>query len=441
MRLTALLLLLLITNNLSAQTVADFKTKELLVFDFKDEQNSVINNIWYSSNNGQFVRLGIKKQVASSPPMVDFEVVFPNEPKKVYKLSYSPVCGPDVSCINPDGSKQNFSPVSENKKPAGTIIFLLLQDIDGTYLDDVSGEVIVLKKINLGLGYESYYSNGKTPFVPMVISGTTPELSFELYFPNQPQTKYTCKWIRGGGMARFELKNPNGKKQEYMRLYGPKIPPLNKAPDKNKLIGGFCKPITFLYPTTPTDVQVKLKTTERLSVTYPEYDSMSGWQVQASPDGTLRNHTGEYSYLFWETEAPPNGHPLPDSGFVIRGAESATFLKEKLAGMGFTPKEYNEFIVYWFPILKQNPYVQVHFAYEYIQGGRDYSNPSGKSYRSLAGIAVNPKPETLFRLMMYYSPIPFPTSIPAQRLPQLVRKGFSVVEWGGTEARVGKVKP
>jgi|GEM_PF-4281411 len=436
MRLNALFLslLLLTIRSLSAQTVADFKTKELLVFDFKEKQFPAINGIWYSNNNGQFVRLNMVKQGGDIGPGATFKVAFPNDPRKIYNLDLNLHCSATCVCTNPDGSKQEFIAVSHNSKPEGTIQSLLVSEMDGTYHDFDSGEFIVIKKV--ASGYECHYSNGKTPYVPMVMSAVDSELGFLFHFPGQPQVKYTCKWLNGDYMARFELKNPNGKKQKYMRVYDSKDARLDKTPNKNE-IGGFCKPITYLYPTTPTNVQVKLKTTERLSVTYPEYDSLSGWQVQANPDGTLRTTEGEYFYLFWETEAPPEGHPLPDSGFVIVGKESASFLKEKLSGMGFTPKEYNELIVYWHPILKQSPYVQVHFAYEYLQGGRDYSNPSGKSYCLRAGIDVTPKPETLFRLMMYYSAVAIPRPIPIQKLPKLERKGFTLVEWGGTQGRFG----
>ena len=48
---------------------------------------------------------------------------------------------------------------------------------------------------------------------------------------------------------------------------------------------------------------------------------------------------------------------LPDfsRGFVVRGSDTAAFLREKLAYMGLTPREYNEFIVYWLPRMQNNP--------------------------------------------------------------------------------------
>ncbi|MBU3143847.1 hypothetical protein [Clostridium sp. CF012] len=43
-------------------------------------------------------------------------------------------------------------------------------------------------------------------------------------------------------------------------------------------------------------------------------------------------------------------------GFVVKGSETEKFLQEKLEYLGLTPKEYNEFIVYWLPVMKENKY-------------------------------------------------------------------------------------
>ena len=53
----------------------------------------------------------------------------------------------------------------------------------------------------------------------------------------------------------------------------------------------------------------------------------------------------------------PTFKPDFKEGFVVKGSESAEFLRETLSQMGLTPKEYNEFIVYWAPkSSKDNPY-------------------------------------------------------------------------------------
>ncbi|MEI7477732.1 MAG: hypothetical protein WCJ81_04390 [bacterium] len=63
------------------------------------------------------------------------------------------------------------------------------------------------------------------------------------------------------------------------------------------------KPVIYLYPQQKEQVQVKLFYSGTIVADYPAYDpQLSGWLVQASPDGTLINMKDkkEYSYLFWE---------------------------------------------------------------------------------------------------------------------------------------------
>lgn len=104
------------------------------------------------------------------------------------------------------------------------------------------------------------------------------------------------------------------------------------------------KPVIYLYPEQETTVSVSLDYVGTLTSTYPAYEN--GWTVTAEPDGTLYDENGdEYSYLFWEGEN--NTDYDFSTGFCVAGADTADFLREKLAEIGLTPREYNEFIVYW----------------------------------------------------------------------------------------------
>lgn len=177
------------------------------------------------------------------------------------------------------------------------------------------------------------------------------------------------------------------------------------------------KPVIYLYPTTEQTVSVKLDFKGKLTCTYPEYKD--GWIVKAKPDGTLINLSDnrEYSYLFWEGISR-NKWDM-SKGFVVKGTETEKFLKERLEYMGLKPKEYNEFIVYWLPILQQNKYNLIAFA------GEDYDN--------IARLDISPKPDSVLRVMMHYKPLKRPVKIEEQKLQQFVRRGFTVVEWGGTK--------
>jgi len=178
------------------------------------------------------------------------------------------------------------------------------------------------------------------------------------------------------------------------------------------------KPVIYLYPPVKQKVQVKLNYAGTLTHTYPKYPE-EGWNVTAEPNGTLWDKNGlEYYALFWEGQ--PTKQIIPKDGFVVSGKETAVFLEEKLAYLGLNRREANEFIMYWLPRMEDNPYNFIHFA--------------GKHYEQQAALEINPKPETIIRVMMLTKPLKSKINIPLQDLSALKksRKGFTVVEWGGS---------
>ena len=120
------------------------------------------------------------------------------------------------------------------------------------------------------------------------------------------------------------------------------------------------KPVIYLYPNEETKVNVRLDYLGDLICTYPSYPD-EGWTVAAQPDGTLINIEDhrEYSYLFWEGNS--NYEWKINKGFVIEGKDTMEFLQDKLEYMGLSPREYNEFIVYWLPRMKDNKYNLIYF--------------------------------------------------------------------------------
>jgi hypothetical protein len=182
---------------------------------------------------------------------------------------------------------------------------------------------------------------------------------------------------------------------------------------------GSAKPVIYLYPERRTDVTVTLDYNGRLEHTYPKYDN--GWRVTAYPDGTLINHAdgGEYSYLFWDGHS---GMKFDfSSGFVVKGEDTAEFLREKLSYLGLIPKEYNEFIVYWLPLMEKNPYNLITFQ--------------GVAYTDNAVLNITPEPDSVLRVYMAFKPLFSLVSVPPQELETFKRRGFTVVEWGGSEVR------
>lgn len=178
------------------------------------------------------------------------------------------------------------------------------------------------------------------------------------------------------------------------------------------------KPVIYLYPESDTDVTVQLDYAGELTCTYPTY--RDGWTVTAAPDGTLTDASGmEYSYLYWEgtTDAAYDF----STGFCVPGEDTAAFLEDALAALGLNRREANEFIIYWLPMMEENPYNLISFQSE--------------AYTDIAPLTVTPAPDTMIRVFMAWQPMEESVEIAPQELTAPERDGFVLVEWGGS--RVG----
>lgn len=197
--------------------------------------------------------------------------------------------------------------------------------------------------------------------------------------------------------------------------------PESPCPEGGEPAGMDAKPVVYLYPKAdPLEVTVKLHYSGELTCTYPAYNG--GWHVLADPDGTLHDAaTGaEYSYLFWEGTDSAAVYDM-SQGFVVPGEDTAAFLQEKLALLGLTPKEYNEFIVYWLPQMQDHPYNLITF-----QTG---------AYTDRAVLEVDPQPDTVLRVFMVWKALDQPVELPEPELAATQRTGFTLVEWGGAQVR------
>ena len=177
------------------------------------------------------------------------------------------------------------------------------------------------------------------------------------------------------------------------------------------------KPVIYLYPETKTDVSVRLTLDGVLTCTYPDYPA-EGWRVHAQPDGTLTDAAGQtYRYLYWEGVSRAEFDL--SSGFCVRGEDTAAFLEDALARLGLTRAEANEFIIYWLPRMEGNAYNLLSFQQE--------------AYTDSAVLTVEPAPDTVLRVFLAWKPLEEPVELPAQQLTAPERRGFTLVEWGGSQ--------
>ncbi len=103
----------------------------------------------------------------------------------------------------------------------------------------------------------------------------------------------------------------------------------------------------------------------------------------------------------------------------MKGEDTKIFLQEKLSEIGLTPREYNEFIVYWFPLMQDNEYNLIHFA--------------GEQYTATAPLTITPEPDSILRVFMVWKALDAPIDLEEQKIEPFQRAGFSVIERGGSE--------
>lgn len=180
------------------------------------------------------------------------------------------------------------------------------------------------------------------------------------------------------------------------------------------------KPAIYLYPKIKSEISVKNDFKGKVMNTYPLYKN--GWNVIAEPNGTLFNLDDKrtYNYLFWDgSYGFTKKHFNYETGFYIKKEDNISFLQEKLELLGLNNSEINDFIVYWLPELNKNEENFIHF---WINDNIDNSSI----------LTIDPKPDTLLRVFMEFKAYSGEQKLPVQELTSTQRKGFTVVEWGGS---------
>lgn len=177
------------------------------------------------------------------------------------------------------------------------------------------------------------------------------------------------------------------------------------------------KPIIYLYPEKEEKVKVKLSKKECITHSYPKYKDE--WNVTAKPDGTLVDEDlNEYYALYYESKY--NCTLDKKIGFCVKGEDTIRFLEEKLEKLGLNSREKEEFIIYWLPKMENNPYNYIYFKTEH-------------EVDEIMGLDITPKPDTIVRVLMCFKPLNKKVDVKEQEIITPVRKGFTVVEWGGTQ--------
>lgn len=181
------------------------------------------------------------------------------------------------------------------------------------------------------------------------------------------------------------------------------------------------KPVIYLYPEKETEIEVTLGKPEEITHSYPKYKKP--WRVIAKPNGDLLDlDTKKELYsLYYESETYRDIE-FSEEGFVVKSEDVSEFLDEKLKILGLNYKERQEFIIYWLPRLESNNYTYIRFL-------------NREEIEELMPLKFSKTPDTLIRVMMAFKTLDEKIDVKEQKLTPILRSGFTVVEWGGTEIK------
>jgi hypothetical protein len=194
-----------------------------------------------------------------------------------------------------------------------------------------------------------------------------------------------------------------------------------KKPKKLRKICNVKKPIIYLYPKKPIDIsiQINMKNSNinKFTVVYPKFNKENNtWNVHAKPNGDIIINDRTYPYLFWEAQSYVSDEI--NEGFIVKDEDSEKFLEEKLKILGLNDKESTDFITFWLPILLANKLSVCTFQ--------------SKEYYENFELKIEPKPDSLIRIFLVIKKLKAPINIKEQKLEKIERKGYTVVEWGGS---------
>jgi hypothetical protein len=193
------------------------------------------------------------------------------------------------------------------------------------------------------------------------------------------------------------------------------------------------KPVIYCYSEEPLTATIDLSIHGDVTFSYPAYNE--GWTVDVNESGQLSTEDGKtYPYLFWEGISENLDFKVNQNGsydgFYLKTDSVVNFLETQLASMGLNRAEQTDFITYWAPRIIENDFAFIQFMVD-----DDYA-------KNVANINVTPQPDHMKRVYILYAPLAeLPKfTIKPQRFESLIRSGFTVIEWGGSELNLDPIQ-
>jgi hypothetical protein len=320
------------------------------------------------------------------PTFGGFYVKAPDGTKRTYQLDI-PIIGPDkVPLLTWNNGKKNSAEYSY--QAIGGCGVSKLRDVADVKLSD-------LTQIGVAFGGQAVYGYKDS-------NADELKTTFDAIYTPDGQTKPSyAKFLADNPI--FFWQDPFG---QFVRFKIMKYQPMAECG----------KPVIYLYPEQTEKISVSLSPVGGFTYTEPAYNG--GWNVISDPQSNITNLADgkKYPYLFWEGRG--GIYQTPDKGFVVSRDGAHLFFEDKLSQAGLNAKERKDFEEFWEPKMQGSPYYFVTFMGNQVMD-------------ELAPLSVTPKPDTIIRILMDFTPFEHPINVQGYNIRTPERKGFTVVEWGG----------
>ncbi len=193
----------------------------------------------------------------------------------------------------------------------------------------------------------------------------------------------------------------------------------------------FAEPIIYVYSSQIQEIEIREGRPNLFSVTKPNA-AQGYWRVENRSDGTLWDLLNKVKvpYLFWEGHAPAPLQTAPNFGFKVKTQHLKEFFDRILPRLGLQGQEIQDFQKFWIPEL--NKFNVNEWLLSFL--------PQSDTEK-FAPLSIEPKPATLIRVFMDFQPMPENKFWQPQHFNDFqtpIRKGLTVVEWGGTRRHYEK---
>jgi hypothetical protein len=189
-------------------------------------------------------------------------------------------------------------------------------------------------------------------------------------------------------------------------------------------------PAIWIYPdrdnsaTSVLDVTVKLKFHHDgfMTESTPSYNE--GWNIEVDPQIPYNRYVSRFGddqsfYPFLDYDGFRGGEFQKKVGWCIKKETLLEWQQQTLSKLGFSNSEIADVNYTYGRMLLDRLYKDRYFAV-YPQDTTIVD--------SSVGLDVSPRPETKYRLWLYFRPVPNEVALPEPALQPVVRKGLTVLE-------------